>query len=79
MRLPIVLAGASFLLFSLPSSSQGQDLTSCTRCALQASVAACVRCSLNSEYAKQKGFQEPGVRRWCEEWQPRCYRGKTKK
>jgi hypothetical protein len=79
MRLLIAFAGASFLLLSLPSSGQGQDLTHCTRCARQASLAACIRCSLNSEYAKSKGFSEPGIRRWCEQWQPRCYRGKTKK
>jgi hypothetical protein len=58
----IALAGASFLLLSLPTSSQGQDITSCTRCARQ-----------------QKGFQESGIRRWCEQWQPKCYPGKTKK
>ena len=75
----LALAGASFLFISLPSSSQGQDLTYCTNCALQASLDACVRCSLNSRYAKEKGFQEPGIRRWCEQWQPKCYRGKTKK
>jgi hypothetical protein len=79
MKLLLALAGVSFLLVSFPSSSEGQDLTYCTRCALQASLAACVRCSLNSEYAKQKGFQESGIRRWCEQWQPRCYQGKTKK
>jgi hypothetical protein len=79
MKLLIALAGVSLLLISLPSSSQAQDLTYCTRCALQASLATCVRCSLNSEYAKQKGFQQPGIRRWCEQWQPRCYRDKTKK
>jgi hypothetical protein len=75
----IALAGASFLLLSLPSSSQAQDLTYCTRCANQASLAACVRCSLNSDYAKQKGFQEAGIRRWCEQWQPQCYARAKKK
>jgi hypothetical protein len=79
MKQMIAFAGASLLLLSLPSSGQGQDLKYCSSCARQASLAACVRCSLNSENAKRKGFQEPGIRRWCEQWQPQCYRGKTKK
>jgi hypothetical protein len=45
----------------------------CTPCSRLPSVIKCVRCSIDSPKAKQMGYPESGIRRWCEENQPKCY------
>jgi hypothetical protein len=64
------LALAVAVLAPVPEVS-AQD---CRRCARQSTIAKCVRCSLNSPQAKQKGYSESGIRRWCELNQPACFR-----
>lgn len=63
------------MLTPLPDASAQQ----CTRCSRLDSVTACVQCSVNSSKAKQMGYAESGIRRWCEENQPTCYRPKRGK
>jgi hypothetical protein len=72
MRVSIALPTALLAMW-LPASVAAQE---CTRCSRLGSVDACVRCSLNSQKAKQMNYPESGIRRWCQENQPACAKRK---
>jgi hypothetical protein len=71
MKMLMAVAGVSSLLLAASPVAEAQQ---CTRCSRQASVEACVQCSLGSSKAKQQGFSEGGIRRWCQQNQPACAR-----
>jgi hypothetical protein len=64
---------AAVLLFS-PTPSRAE----CNYYSRLPTVEACTRESAKSPKAKREGYPLFGIRRWCEQWQPQCYRGKKK-
>lgn len=71
MNALIAIGGIVLILLSISSPARTQECTGCSR---QASIEACVRCSLNSQKAKRMGYTESGIRRWCQQNQPACAR-----
>jgi hypothetical protein len=71
----LVVGVAAAILTQAPAATAQECHKGCAR---RPSIEACVRCSVNSPEAKRMGYAESGIRRWCEQNQPACYRPKGK-
>jgi hypothetical protein len=72
MKVQVSLTGVLLLLMSFSSPAAAE----CNAYSGQPTIDACVRHSLASPKAKREGYSEAGIRRWCEQHQPTCYKKK---